>query len=71
MACERELVPAERRGQSSTCTRPRDAVVKRRGRTDVQPIYPHALADPAQDQRGSADLAPEIDGRAHAHLMRR
>ena len=43
MACERELVPAERRGQSSTCTRPRDAVVKRRGRTDVQPIYPHAL----------------------------
>ena len=50
--------------------RARDAMVKRRGRP-VQPIDPHALADPSKDQRGRADLAPKICGRAHAHLVRR
>jgi hypothetical protein len=49
--------------------RARDALVKRRGRA-VQPVDPNALAYPAEDEGGGTDFSPEIDGGAHAHLMR-
>ena len=48
----------------------RDAVVEGRRRL-IDPIDPHALADPAEDVARRADLGPECCGRAHALLQRR